>query len=155
MSAVWAEVEVVMRQMQEADLTTIAAIEAQAYTFPWTLNIFHDCLRMGYSSCVLTRDNEVVGYGLMSVGAGEAHILNLCVHPSYQRRGYGRCLLEFLLEMANERGAEAVFLEVRPSNVAAHQLYLQAGFSQVGVRQNYYPAHQGREAALILTRLLT
>lgn len=155
MSAVLAEVEVVMRQMQEADLSSIVAIETLAYSFPWTLNIFCDCLRMGYSSCVLTRDDEVVGYGLMSVGAGEAHILNLCVHPTYQRRGYGRCLLEFLLEMANERGVEAVFLEVRPSNVAAHQLYLQAGFSQVGVRHNYYPAHQGREAALILTRSLT
>jgi ribosomal-protein-alanine N-acetyltransferase len=155
MSAVLAEPELILRNMQETDLTDVIAIETLAYPFPWTLNIFRDCLRVGYSSGVLTRDDEVVGYGLMSVGAGEAHILNLCVHPSYQRRGYGRCMLEFLLEMANQRGAEAIFLEVRPSNTAAHQLYLQAGFSQVGVRQNYYPAHQGREAALILTRSLT
>jgi ribosomal-protein-alanine N-acetyltransferase len=155
MSAVLAEPELILRNMQETDLTDVIAIETLAYPFPWTLNIFRDCLRVGYSSGVLTRDDEVVGYGLMSVGAGEAHILNLCVHPSYQRRGYGRCMLEFLLEMANQRGAEAIFLEVRPSNTAAHQLYLQAGFSQIGVRQNYYPAHQGREAALILTRSLT
>jgi len=155
MSAVFAEPDMMMRPMQEADLATVVEIETLAYPFPWTLNIFHDCLRMSYSSCVLERDNAVVGYGFMSVGAGEAHILNLCVHPTYQRRGYGRCILEFLLEIAGQRGAEAVFLEVRPSNVAAHQLYLQAGFNQVGMRRNYYPAHQGREAALILTRSLT
>jgi len=155
MSAVLAEPYVVMRQMQEIDLTAVIEIETEAYAFPWTLSIFRDCLRMGYSSCVLERDNEVVGYGFMSVGAGEAHILNLCVQPSYQRHGYGRGILEYLLETAAQRGAEAVFLEVRPSNQAAYHLYLQAGFNQVGLRRNYYPANQGREAALVLTRSLT
>jgi ribosomal-protein-alanine N-acetyltransferase len=155
MSTVLADAYVVMRQMQESDLAAVIQIETLAYPFPWTLNIFRDCLRMGYSSCVIECDNAVVGYGFMSVGAGEAHILNLCVHPDYQRRGYGRSILEYLLETAVQRGAAAVFLEVRPSNQAAHQLYLQAGFSQIGTRRNYYPADQGREAALVLTRVLS
>lgn len=155
MSTVLSESYVVMRQMQENDLSAVLQIETLAYPFPWTLNIFRDCLQMGYSSCVIECDETVVGYGFMSVGAGEAHVLNLCVHPNYQRRGYGRSMLEYLLEIAGQRGAEAVFLEVRPSNQAAYHLYVQAGFSQIGMRRNYYPTHQGREAALVLTRALT
>ncbi|OQW92188.1 MAG: ribosomal-protein-alanine N-acetyltransferase [Beggiatoa sp. IS2] len=137
--------------MRERDLPNILAIENATYDFPWTRQIFQDCLRIGYRAWVLEQDRKVTGYGLMTVGAGEAHLLNLCIHPNYQRCGYGRCLLEHLLKLAKHEAVDTLFLEVRPSNQAAIQLYTQVGFNQVGIRRGYYPSgNNAREDAIIL-----
>ena len=124
-------------------------VEQASYEFPWSLGIFRDCLLAGYQSLVLEIGGILSGYAIMSVAAGEAHILNLCIHPEYQRSGYGRRLLNALLVNADEVGVERVFLEVRPSNGAAIKLYRSAGFEQIGVRPSYYHADSGREDAVI------
>jgi ribosomal-protein-alanine N-acetyltransferase len=85
---------------------------------------------------------------------GEAHLLNLSVAASWQRRGQGSALLVEALALARRLGAESVFLEVRPSNVAGQALYRRFGFRQVAVRRGYYPATAGREDALVLSRAL-
>jgi ribosomal-protein-alanine N-acetyltransferase len=154
MSAVIKEALLNFRPMVEEDLPGILAIEESAYEFPWTRMIFQDCLRVGYCSWVLERERAMIGYGVMSVGVGECHILNLCVQPQCQRSGYGHTILDYLLDLAIKHDAEVAFLEVRPSNAAARQLYTSAGFNEVGLRRNYYPARFGREDALIMARSL-
>ena len=88
------------RQMSEADVDNIMAIELLAYPFPWSGQIFTDCIRAGYACFVLERDIELVAYGVLSAAAGEAHILNLCVRPEAQGEGLGRRMLRRLIDAA-------------------------------------------------------
>ncbi|MFO7286161.1 MAG: ribosomal protein S18-alanine N-acetyltransferase [Gammaproteobacteria bacterium] len=154
MSAAAEQPEVRIRMMQPADLKAIAEVEKAAYEFPWSLEIFRDCLLAGYYAIVLELDGVVSGYSIMSIAAGEAHVLNLCVHPRVQHRGYGRRLLNTLLDKARDADAEKVFLEVRPSNTNALSLYRSVGFQEIGIRPAYYQARWGREDAVILAAQL-
>lgn len=146
--------ELRLRPMKKADLKTVAAIESHAYEFPWELATFRDCLNVGYCCWVGERAGQIVSYGIVSAGAGESHVLNLCVAPPAQGSGYGRIMLERLLESARSRGAEVIFLEVRPSNHTAIKLYRSMGFNEIGTRKDYYPARNGREDALVMARTL-
>ena len=143
-----------VRRMEERDIPAIMAIERRAYEFPWTEAIFRDCMRFGNCCRVVELDGEIVAYVVMAVGGGEAHLLNLCTRPELRRRGLGRMMLMEMLELARRLAAEAMFLEVRPSNDAARKLYHEAGFNEISVRRHYYPAKLGREDALILARQL-
>ena len=142
--------EVLIRPMMEIDLPEVAAVELRSYAFPWSENIFRDCLRVGYTCRALDLAGRVIGYGVMSVGAGEAHILNVCVRDEFRNLGFGRRLLEHLLERAAAAGVAEAFLEVRPSNLAAIRLYQRLGFEQIGIRRGYYQAPDGREDAIVL-----
>ena len=138
------------RAMRVADLEAISRIELTAYPYPWTYGIFRDCLASGYECWVLERSGELIGYGVLSVAVGEAHILNICIAPTEQSRGHGRRVLARLLDLARWHRAERVFLEVRPSNTSAIALYDSAGFNEIGRRPNYYPGKRGREDALVM-----
>lgn len=139
-----------IRAMRAEDIDAVLAIELSAYPFPWTRGIFRDCLSSGYECWVLQRESEIFGYGVLSVAGGEAHVLNLCISPAAQSKGSGRRMLARLLDLARWHRAERVFLEVRPSNTHAIQLYESAGFNEIGRRPNYYPSHRGREDALVM-----
>lgn len=138
------------RRMRAEDVDRVAAIEAAAYAFPWSRTIFADCLRAGYECLVLVQGSEIVGYGVLSTGANEAHILNVCVAPAEQGKGFGRRVVGRLLDLARWHRSERVFLEVRPSNPHAIALYESIGFNEFGRRPNYYPAKKGREDALVM-----
>lgn len=138
------------RRMQADDLDRVAAIEALAYEFPWSRAIFHDCLRAGYECCVLVAGSAIIGYGVLSSGANESHILNVCVMPAEHGKGQGRRIVNRLLDFARWHRSERVFLEVRPSNPRAIALYESIGFNEFGRRPNYYPAKKGREDALVM-----
>jgi len=140
-----------LEPMHASQLPRILDIERRAYPFPWTEGIFRDCLKVGYSAWIVqdARD-EILAYALMSMAVGEAHILNLCVDPSYHGQGLGRFMLDHLLRIARSANMTLVLLEVRRSNASARRLYECAGFSTFGVRKGYYPAHDGREDALVL-----
>jgi ribosomal-protein-alanine N-acetyltransferase len=141
-----------LRPMRQEDLFQVVAIEERVYPFPWTLGIFQDCLRVGYCYWVMVLDEEVIGYGVLSVVIDESHILNLCIHPRLQGQGFGRKLLLRLLKLARQHGAESVFLEVRVGNRAALRLYESLGFTEVGRRRDYYPASEDtREDALVMS----
>ncbi len=112
-----------VRPMHELDVPVIVAIERAAYQFPWSEGIFRDCLRVGYVCRVVDVGGDMAGYGIMSVGAGEAHILNVCIRDEYRGRGYARKILVYLLDRARASGMYEAFLEVRPSNTAAARLY--------------------------------
>jgi ribosomal-protein-alanine N-acetyltransferase len=142
--------EIGIRAMTEADVAEVFAVERASYQFPWSEGIFRDCLRVGYVCRVLASASRVVGYGVMSVGAGEAHVLNLCVADGYRCRGLGRRMLGYMLERGAAAGMSEAFLEVRPSNTAAIRLYQATGFEQVGMRRGYYQAVGGREDAAVL-----
>lgn len=150
MSARAKHVAAVIREMRQTDLPRVAAIEREAYEFPWSPGIFRDCLLAGYTSVVIEESREVAGYAMMSVAAGEAHLLNLCVAARARRCGHGRRLLDFVLTRALTVGADRLYLEVRPSNSVALALYADAGFEKVGVRRGYYRAVAGSEDAVVL-----
>jgi ribosomal-protein-alanine N-acetyltransferase len=142
--------EILIRPMAESDVPAVVGVERASYQFPWSEGIFRDCLRVGYICRVVTVTDEVIGYGVMSVGAGEAHILNLCVGEARRCQGIGRRLLGYLIERGAAAGMSEAFLEVRPSNTTAIRLYQSAGFEQVGMRRGYYQAVGGREDAAVL-----
>lgn len=155
MSAVLNEPEVILRPMRVEDVDEVMQIESACYPFPWTHGIFRDCLRVGYSCWLIEQAEKVVAYGIMSSAVGEAHILNICVDSSMRRRGFGRAIIEHLIDLSKRHGNEMCLLEVRPSNISAVSLYRDLGFNEVGTRKDYYPDDDGREDAIILALNLT
>ena len=143
-----------VRRMQLAGLPDVLRNERLGYMHPWTEGIFRDCLRNGQECWLLMSSGQNVGHGILSVAAGESHLLNVCVHPDFQGHGFGRILVEHVLARARAGEASTIFLEVRPSNVAACELYDKLGFNEVGIRENYYPSKVGREDALVLAKEL-
>lgn len=141
-----------VREMRAVDLPDVVRNETRAYPFPWTAGMFADCLRdTQFDNRVGLLGDQVVGHGILSTGAGEAHVLNLCVARRYQGFGWGRELMLHLLDRAARiHLARTVFLEVRPSNEVALTLYRSLGFVEVGRRRNYYPAAVGHEDALVM-----
>jgi [ribosomal protein S18]-alanine N-acetyltransferase len=150
MSAVLKDVPY-LTAMREQNLDEVMAIERAIYTHPWTRANFADSLRAGYACRVWCLERELAGYFIVMAAAGEAHLLNLSIAPAYQRSGHGSALLREAAALAGKLGAHNLFLEVRPSNHAAQALYRRFGFRKVAVRRDYYPAHTGREDALVLT----
>lgn len=149
------EAQVSIRTMRHEDLPLVSDIERRSYEFPWSHGIFRDCLLAGYQCIVLERDGDVAGYGILSVAAGEAHILNLCVEPAYRSHGYGERMLDEILFRARASSVREIFLEVRPTNENALALYKKKGFHQVANRPAYYQANEGREDAAVLAKKLT
>lgn len=147
-------IPVVARTMSHDDLPQVSDIERRSYDYPWSHGVFRDCLLAGYSCIVLERADAIAGYGILSVAAGEAHILNLCVDPGYRRLGYGDRLLDEILTRARAAGVREIFLEVRPSNTTALALYRKKGFRQIANRRAYYQARHGREDAAVLSLVL-
>jgi ribosomal-protein-alanine N-acetyltransferase len=140
--------------MREPELAEVLAIENAIYTHPWTRGNFADSLKAGYQCWTWRAGAELVGYFIVLIAAGEAHLLNLSVAAGYQRGGHGSALLVEAMRLARARGAAHIFLEVRPSNDGAKALYRRFGFHQVAVRPGYYPSRGGREDALVLTLAL-
>lgn len=138
------------RPMTEADLDAIMEIEPHIYSHPWSRGNFSDSLVSGYSAWVLLDGAKIIGYALMMMVLDEAHLLNLSVAKAYQKQGLGRLLLEHMIAIAKKHAAENMFLEVRPSNISAIALYENMGFNEMAVRRGYYPAHNGREDAVLM-----
>lgn len=145
-----APLQPLLRPMTREDVSDVANIEAAAYEFPWSRGIFRSCLDNGHHCWVLELGRAVIGYGVLSVGAGEAHILNVCVAPTHQGQGHGAYLLRRLIDLARWHHSGRLFLEVRPSNELAHAMYERAGFNEIGRRPGYYPARRGREDAIVM-----
>lgn len=154
MSAVLKPDEAKFAAMTEADLAEVMDIERAIYTHPWTTGNFADSIRAGYQCVTLKRGTALEGYFVLIVAAGEAHLLNLSVAAALHRCGRGTRMLAEILARAAEFGARSVFLEVRPSNPGAQSLYERHGFRRIAVRKGYYPAHGGREDALVYLREL-
>jgi ribosomal-protein-alanine N-acetyltransferase len=140
-----------IRRLTRLDVDRILEIEELAYPFPWTRGVFVDCLRVGYACFGLQIGKQLSGYTIFSWAAGEAHLLNLCVHPDWQHRGYGSLLLEYTINQVARAESDSIFLEVRASNPRAAKLYVNRGFKVIGERKAYYRAGEKREDAIIMS----
>jgi len=137
-----------IRKMVQSDLDSVLEIEKLSYPVPWTRGIFEDCLRVNYPSWVLIKEEKVVAYILFSVGADEAHLLNICVSPAYRQQGFAKTFLMDRIDLLKEKDVQTVFLEVRISSKPAIALYESLGFEQIGIRRQYYKNLKGKEDAL-------
>ena len=151
MSAVLKDEVPRLERMTAKDLDAVMAIESVIYSHPWTRGNFADSLTAGYECRTWRVGAELVGYFILMAGVGEAHLLNLSIAEAHQRSGHGTALLREAFAIARRLGARQIFLEVRPSNQPAQALYRRFGFRKAGLRRGYYPAHGGREDALVLT----
>ncbi len=138
------------RPMTPDDLDAIMEIEPHIYSHPWSRGNFSDSLASGYSAWVLLDGAKIIGYALMMMVLDEAHLLNLSIARAYQKQGLGRLLLEHMISIARRHDAANMFLEVRPSNISAIALYENIGFNEMAIRRGYYPAHNGREDAVLM-----
>jgi ribosomal-protein-alanine N-acetyltransferase len=136
--------------MRGSDLACVAALEKSLYAFPWSIGNFRDSVDAGYDCWVACHGEEVIGYAILMIALDEAHLLNFAVAASWQNQGVGRGFLRQVLDIARQALCQIVYLEVRPSNLAARHLYRQTGFQQIAIRPGYYPAMAGREDALFL-----
>lgn len=143
-----------LRKLTPEDVPAMYAMESAANQFPWSLHQFRDSFAIGDFGWGIERANLLVAFALFSHVIDEATLLNIVVHPYWQRRGLARELLVHGLQQLSERGAVRCLLEVRVGNLNAIALYSSLGFGVDGRRRNYYPAPNGREDALLMSRPL-
>lgn len=138
------------RPLRATDIAEVARVEKALYAFPWSPGNFRDSLEAGYDCWGVCHGNALIGYAVLMVALDEAHLLNFAIAPEWHRQGVGRAFLAHMLAVAKDAGCQIVYLEVRPSNAVARHLYRTAGFQQIAIRPEYYPAEGGREDALFL-----
>ena len=143
-------------QMVAADLPQVLEIERLAFPKPWTPGLFLHELKLDFSRLALARSDNgarrLLGYVCWWVVGDEVHILNLAVHPDARRSGAGRALVQRVVDDAAAHAAVSVSLEVGRGNEAAAALYRSMGFTQTGVRRNYYG--EGEDAIIMERRLI-
>lgn len=144
----------ILRDMTEADLDGVLRIEREVHAHPWTLGNFSDALRSEYLCKVYEKDGIMLGYAVLMLAVDEAELLDIAVAAQHQRQGLGRNLLEEMMALAHRHDMRRMVLEVRASNAAAISLYRRAGFADIGLRRDYYPAERGREDAILMGREL-
>ncbi|MBK7300252.1 MAG: ribosomal protein S18-alanine N-acetyltransferase [Moraxellaceae bacterium] len=144
---------IVLRAMTTADISAVCAIEQQVQYAPWTPKLFSDSLER-HLCWVAEKNQQVVGFFVVQFIVDEAHLLNIAVDPTQQKQGIGRMLLDNVQQQAIAKKANTIFLELRATNQRALALYQMAGFNEIGLRKNYYPAAQGKEDAVIMALML-
>ena len=142
-----------LRPMVVDDVDDVHALECSVFPHPWSRVNFMDSLASGYDAWVL-RDGAgaLAGYFLLMYAVDEAHLLDVAVAAARQGSGLGRYLLDRIAARAREQRMESILLEVRPSNVRALQVYERYGYTAIGRRKGYYPAHEGRREDAIVMR---
>ena len=117
----------------------ILAIEKASFPSPWGARAFLEEARNPVSHLWALRKGEhILGYICFWMFAGEVHLLNIAIHPQHRRQGLGTALLKKMKSFALSQAIEKIYLEVRPSNVAARRFYTKAGFQERGRRKRYY-----------------
>ncbi|WP_294636041.1 ribosomal protein S18-alanine N-acetyltransferase [uncultured Aquabacterium sp.] len=143
------------RPLTDADIGAVVAMESAACLHPlhaWTADNYRSSLRAGYWARVRCEADtgRVIAVVVAMDGHQEVHLLNIAVAPDQQGLGMARELLDTLAARCVQQQAEALWLEVRPSNTRARALYERLGFEAVGLRKHYYPAPEGREDAIVM-----
>jgi len=137
------------------DMQKLLDIEKVTQIAPWSLETFHKCLEAGSQAFICELENNLIGFIFVLNQAGEGHILNISVHPDYQRQGYGLKLIEEVFRVLKEDGATFAYLEVRKSNTKAIKLYEKLGFIRIGERKDYYAATEKKEDAIVFAKALS
>lgn len=146
---------ITLEPMTSADLPEVMEIERLAFDSPWSQGLFLRELKLPFAQLKVARTvngrHTLAGYVCWWTVGDEVHIHNLAVHPDHRRGGVGRHMVQHVLDDAQSRAVQSVSLEVRHNNESARHLYGGFGFTERGVRKNYY----GRgEDAIIMTKLL-
>lgn len=128
-----------LREATQEDVEAMTDLEQRVSPQGWSRSDFISSISSSHVCQVLVLNHSIDAYVITSTAADEAELLNIVVSPAYQRQGLASCLLERVCDSFNET-IHTLFLEVRASNIAAFSLYDSLGFSEVGVRPNYYPA---------------
>jgi ribosomal-protein-alanine N-acetyltransferase len=140
--------------MVVADVDEVHALEQSVFPHPWSRANFLDSLASGYDAWVLREQGgALAGYFLLMYAVDEAHLLDVALAASRQRAGLGRYLLDRATARARQQGMESMLLEVRPSNLRALAVYRAYGFTEIGRRKGYYPAHEGQREDAIVMRM--
>jgi len=144
---------IVVRRASREDIDQVFEIELASFRIPYPRHLLRAYLEIsGDYFLVATAAGKVVGYAIGVVEKGRlGHVISLAVRPEWRRRGIGRALLNRLIELMADAGAEAIYLEVRKSNTAAIKLYKKLGFKEVCVVHRYYP--DGEDAIVMVLRL--
>ncbi|EHD23123.1 MULTISPECIES: ribosomal protein S18-alanine N-acetyltransferase [Brenneria] len=140
----------VISPLTPADLAQAFQIEQASHAFPWTVKTFAGNQGERYFNLKLSHNGQMAAYAITQVVLDEATLFNLAVHPDHQRRGFGRQLLEHVINELEQRGIVTLWLEARASNQPALALYESLGFNEVSLRRDYYPTAAGREDAVIM-----
>jgi [ribosomal protein S18]-alanine N-acetyltransferase len=145
----------VIRAMIAADIPRVVAIESSSALFPWAEQSFRYCLDTGCVCQTAVFDGAVVGFSFTRLEQNDrAHLLNLGVDSGRRGVGIGRALLAEVIAFAFLADAREIYLEVRPSNAIAINLYRSVGFQQAGRIRDYYPALGSREDGAVFRLLL-
>lgn len=136
--------------MQAEHIVPVWAIEKQANPFPWSRKNFEDSLQSGYQGWLGYEEDKLIAYAVVQTILDETHLLNICVTPLMQAKGYGKQMLYHVISLAQQRASGLVVLEVRRSNHRAQRLYSNLGFNEMSIRRGYYPALNGREDAVLM-----
>jgi ribosomal-protein-alanine N-acetyltransferase len=140
--------------MAVADVDEVLALEQSVFPHPWSRANFLDSLASGYDAWVLREQGgALAGYFLLMYAVDEAHLLDVALAAARQRAGLGRYLLDRASARARQQGMESMLLEVRPSNQRALSVYRAYGFTEIGRRKGYYPAHEGQREDAIVMRM--
>ncbi|MDL2258286.1 ribosomal protein S18-alanine N-acetyltransferase [Eubacteriales bacterium OttesenSCG-928-K08] len=132
--------EPLFRKMKKEDVPGVAEIESICFRSPWTKNMLYSELKNAVARYFVLEapDGALMGYIGMWLILREAHVTNVAVLPQYRRQGWGRKIMLFAMEDANDKGARQMTLEVRESNIAAQAMYEKLGFTIAGRRKKYY-----------------
>ncbi len=143
--------------MVEEDLPSVIEIENISYPNPWQLSSFKGEIEnrpISNPYVIIYRPLEkVIGYIIYWHMRNEVQISNIAISPDYRQLGVGEGVLRKVLLEMRQKGAEFVFLEVRPSNLAARRLYEKLGFTILGLRKGYYRSPS--EDAIIMGKSLS
>lgn len=141
-----------LRNLYKKDIPSLLRIEEKTQFSPWSEEIFKKCLAESYPGWVIEKENQVIGFVMITIKVGECHILNIGVLPEFQHQGYGKQLMSHALDEAKKMGAGIAYLEVRKLNSKAIAMYKKFGFTQIGERKNYYLYPQGSEDAWVFAK---
>jgi [ribosomal protein S18]-alanine N-acetyltransferase len=138
------------RMMDIEDIDQVMVIEHESFTIPWSREAFYNELVQNQFAVylVLEVEDRIVGYCGVWIVVDEAHITNVALLPEYRGRKLGEALMRKVIEVAKEKGAKTMTLEVRMTNTIAQSLYRKLGFQGGAIRKNYYT--DNHEDALVM-----
>jgi [ribosomal protein S18]-alanine N-acetyltransferase len=142
-----------VRPAEERDLEAVLEVERASFALPWGEESFRSLVGLTRATfLVADMGGHIVGHAVAWWAGGEGEVANVAVQPAHRLQGIATLLLDHILERARRENLEALFLEVRTSNVTAFEWYRRRGFEQVGVRPRYYrnPTEDARVLRLAL-----
>jgi len=138
--------------LNESYLNKLKSLEDSAHSHPWSeANLLSALVSERVQVVGLFSEDQLAAYMVVDCIVDEMSLQNIAVNKFFRRQGLAKYLLSLCWDIFPQ--AQNLFLEVRASNTPAIELYALLDFCEVGVRNNYYPAANGREDAVIMAQL--